>query len=254
MTKLLQAIDVVKNYEGFTALAGVSFAVEAGEIIAIVGPNGAGKTTLVNALTGSTAPTSGTVQFEGADIGPLSASERARRGLMRSFQLVAVFPTLTVGEMIALGVLSQEGRDFDPLRPLRRDEGLWSKVRDVAAMVELQGRLDIVCASLSQGEKKLVDIASAFALQPKVILMDEPTSGVSTADKDGIMRTLIAAARQRGVRSILLVEHDMDLVVEYSTRVIALQAGRIAADMPPKNFFADERFLESIIGVMPTHA
>jgi branched-chain amino acid transport system ATP-binding protein len=106
----------------------------------------------------------------------------------------------------------------------------------------------MVSATLSQGEKKLLDVASAFALDPQVILLDEPTSGVSTADKHGIMRTLIAAAQRAGVKSILLVEHDMDLVASYAQRIVALSAGKVLADLPPGPFFADPAIVAAVVG------
>ncbi|MGC1094111.1 MAG: ATP-binding cassette domain-containing protein, partial [Pseudolabrys sp.] len=112
----------------------------------------------------------------------------------------------------------------------------------------LSQRLNTIAASLSQGETKLLDVASAFALDPQVILFDEPTSGVSTADKHSIMKTLVAAAKRAGVKGIVLVEHDMDLVSAYSTRIIALAGGRVLADLPPDQFFADPHLIETVIG------
>jgi branched-chain amino acid transport system ATP-binding protein len=109
-------------------------------------------------------------------------------------------------------------------------------------------RLDTVAAGLSQGEKKLLDVASAFALDPQVILLDEPTSGVSTADKHGIMQTLIAAGKAAGVQGMVLVEHDMDLVAAYSHRIVALSEGKVLADLPPDRFFADPGLIETVIG------
>jgi branched-chain amino acid transport system ATP-binding protein len=108
--------------------------------------------------------------------------------------------------------------------------------------------LNVACRLLSQGEKKLLDVASAFALKPEVILLDEPTSGVSTADKHNVMRTLITAAKATGVQAILLVEHDMDLVATYSQRIIALTEGRVLADLAPEPFFADPVIIETVVG------
>ena len=119
---------------------------------------------------------------------------------------------------------------------------------EVADIFGLGPRLDTVAAALSQGEKKLLDVASAFALDPQVILLDEPTSGVSTSDKHGIMKTLIAAAKRAGVKAIVLVEHDMDLVAAYSHRIIALSEGQVLADLPPDRFFADPHLIETVIG------
>ena len=128
-----------------------------------------------------------------------------------------------------------------------------SRVREVAEIFGLSGRLGTVSAALSQGEKKLLDVASAFALDPQVILFDEPTSGVSTADKHSIMKTLLAAAKIAGVRGIVLVEHDMDLVSAYSTRIIALAEGRVLADLTPKKFFADPHLIATVIGKRKAH-
>jgi branched-chain amino acid transport system ATP-binding protein len=216
--------------------------------VSIVGPNGAGKTTLVNLLTGLLSPTEGEVLFMGnsiAGIGPVALSER---GLARAFQLIQIFPKLTVAETIAAAVISRQRKRWRLFTGLSRDAELNEKVREVAAIFGLTGRLDTVSTALSQGEKKLLDVASAFALDPKVILLDEPTSGVSTADKHGIMRTLIAAAERAGVQAIVLVEHDMDLVASYSHRVIALSDGKLLADLPPDKFFSDPHLIETVIG------
>ncbi|MBV8791959.1 MAG: ATP-binding cassette domain-containing protein, partial [Pseudolabrys sp.] len=123
----------------------------------------------------------------------------------------------------------------------------------VADIFGLRHRLETVSSALSQGEKKLLDVASAFALDPQVILLDEPTSGVSTADKHGIMQTLVAAAKRAGIKGIALVEHDMDLVSAYSHRVIALSEGKMLADLAPDKFFADARLIETVIGKRKTH-
>jgi len=124
----------------------------------------------------------------------------------------------------------------------------------VAAIFDLESKLGSQARLLSQGEKKLLDIASAFALAPDVILLDEPTSGVSSADKHGIMRTLIEAARRADVKAIILVEHDMDLVAEYSSRIVALQAGKVLADRPPAAFFSDPALIAAVVGKMPAKA
>ncbi|MGA9455315.1 MAG: ABC transporter ATP-binding protein, partial [Pseudolabrys sp.] len=117
----------------------------------------------------------------------------------------------------------------------------------------LSPRLNMTAASLSLGEKKLLDVASAFALDPQVILFDEPTSGVSTADKHAMMKTLLAAAKLAGVKGIVLVEHDMDLVAAYSSRIVALAGGRVLADLPPKQFFADPHLIETVVGKRKVH-
>jgi branched-chain amino acid transport system ATP-binding protein len=136
------------------------------------------------------------------------------------------------------------------LASVDRDEKLRERAREIAAIFALDTKLDARASLLSQGEKKLLDIASAFALAPEVILLDEPTSGVSSADKHGIMRTLVAAAKQAGIKAIILVEHDMDLVAEYSNRIVALKEGRVLADLPPAQFFGDRDVIAAVVGRM----
>jgi branched-chain amino acid transport system ATP-binding protein len=248
MNTLIETVDVKKAYGDFVALDGVSLAVAEGEMVSIVGPNGAGKTTLVNVLTGLLKPSSGIVRFKGDDIAGIGPVKLAKRGMARAFQLVHIFPAMTVAETIGVAVISQTSRGFDFFSSIRNDTSVREKVREVAAIFGLDGKLDSETRLLSQGEKKLLDIASAFALVPEVILLDEPTSGVASGDKHGIMKTLIDAAQRAGVKAIILVEHDMDLVAEYSTRIVAIQAGRVLADRRPDDFFSDPEIITAIVG------
>jgi branched-chain amino acid transport system ATP-binding protein len=253
MTALLETRGVSKIYGGFRALNDVTISIGDGELISVVGPNGAGKTTLVNTLTGLLAPTAGEVLFMGrsiAGVGPVTLTDQ---GLVRSFQLIQIFPQLTVAETIGAAVVSRQNKRWRLFARLDADDRVAARVREVAEIFNLGQRLDTVAATLSQGEKKLLDVASAFALDPQVILLDEPTSGVSTADKHGIMRILIAAGKKAGVKAIVLVEHDMDLVAAYSSRIIALTSGEVVADLPPDRFFADARLIETVIGKRRGH-
>ena len=253
MTLLLETRDVSKSYGAFRALERVNMAVHRGELISVVGPNGAGKTTLVNLITGLIEPSSGEVRFMGRNIAGVGPVELADHGVARAFQLIQIFPKLTVAESIAAAVISRQKKRWRLLSRLSADGEVGRRVREVADIFGLGHRLETVAAALSQGEKKLLDVASAFALDPQVILLDEPTSGVSTADKHGIMKTLIAAAERAGVKGIVLVEHDMDLVAAYSHRIIALSEGRVLADLPPEQFFADPHLIETVIGKRRGH-
>jgi branched-chain amino acid transport system ATP-binding protein len=248
MTALIETVDVRKAYGDFVALDGVSLAIAEGEVVSIVGPNGAGKTTLVNVLTGLLKPTAGRVRFKGEDIAGIGPVMLAKRGMARAFQLVHIFPAMTVAETIAVAVVSQTGKSLRFFSPLRADKAVAERVREVAAIFGLEAKLDTQAQYLSQGEKKLLDIASAFALSPEVILLDEPTSGVSSGDKHGIMHTLMDASRRAGVKAIILVEHDMDLVAEYSSRIVALTAGKVLADREPQSFFRDPEIVAAIVG------
>ena len=248
MSVLLETRSVRKAFGDFVALDGVTMAVSDGEIVAVVGPNGAGKTTLVNLFTGLLEPTSGDVLFMGRNIAGIGPVELADHGLARAFQLIQIFPQLTVAETIAAAVVSRQKKRWRLLSTVAGDKAVMERAAEVADIFGLRGRLDTPSAALPQGEKKLLDVASAFALDPQVILLDEPTSGVSTADKHGIMDTLVAAAKRAGVKSIVLVEHDMDLVAAYSHRVVALAEGRVLADLPPAKFFTDAHLIETVIG------
>ncbi|HEX2540567.1 MAG TPA: ABC transporter ATP-binding protein [Caldimonas sp.] len=247
---LIETVGVGKAYGDFVALDDVTLSIREGELVSIVGPNGAGKTTLVNVLTGLLKPSAGVVRFKGEDIAGIGPVKLARRGMARAFQLVHIFPALTVAETIAAAVVSHAGKSLRLFASLRDDAAVGDRVREVAAIFGLDGKLDAESRLLSQGEKKLLDIASAFALTPEVILLDEPTSGVSSGDKHGIMRNVVDAARRAGVKAIILVEHDMDLVAEYSSRIVALTAGKVLADRPPAEFFADPAIVAAVVGKM----
>jgi len=248
MTGLLETHDVSMHYGAFRALDAVSLSVREGEFVSIVGPNGAGKTTLVNLLTGLMSPTLGKIFFKGADISGLGPVTLARLGMARTFQLVQIFPQLTVAETIAAAVVSSQDKRWRILSSLRDDAPVQARVKEIARIFGLEARLETMSRLLSQGEKKLLDVASAFALNPQVILLDEPTSGVATSEKHALMRTLVDAAKAAGVKAIILVEHDMDLVAAYSHRIIALSEGKVLADLPPKQFFADPVIIETVVG------
>lgn len=250
MTPLLEARSISKSYGSFQALRDVSIRVNDGEFISVVGPNGAGKSTLVNVITGLLKPTQGKVLFQDSDIAGIGPVELAKRGMARSFQLVNIFPALTVRETLSVPIASRLKRS-NLFRSIARDREVNEEVERVAAVLSLSSRLETVASTLSQGEKKLLDIASAFALNPTVILLDEPTSGISTGDKHGIMQLLVKAAKLSGIRAIVQVEHDMDLVLRYSHRVIALLEGSVLADLDPDLFFKDPALIAAVVGSKP---
>ena len=254
MSAILEAQNVSKHYGSNRVLQEINIKFNEDEMVAIVGPNGAGKTTLVNVLTGLLKPTHGDVIFRGRSIAGVGPVKLAKLGMSRAFQLVHIFPELTVFEAIASAVVSQQGRSFDFWSHAKSIGALRERVEEVATIFGLQDRLEWLASYLSQGEKKLLDIASAFALNPQIILLDEPTSGISSSDKRGMMDTLMDAASKAGIRTLLLVEHDMDLIAEYSTRIVALMEGKVLADLPPKEFFANPDLAAAIVGKPPVHA
>jgi branched-chain amino acid transport system ATP-binding protein len=245
---LLEARDVRKAYGDVWALDGVSLRVQEGEFVSIIGPNGAGKTTLVNVLTGLLTPTAGSVSFKGHDVAGAGPVRLARLGMARSFQLVSVFPALTVAETLTVAALARHGRTGHAFASLARDRALADGVAEIAGLFGLADKLGRPARTLPQGDKKLLDVASAFALHPEVILMDEPTSGVSTRDKTAIMETLVQAAKRIGVRAIIQVEHDMDIVFGYSDRIVALHQGRVLADATPDAIRGDADVVATVIG------
>jgi branched-chain amino acid transport system ATP-binding protein len=248
---LLEARDVGKFYGDFCALAGVSVAVNEGEFVSIIGPNGAGKTTLVNVLTGLLRPTSGSVTFKGQDVGGIGPVRLARLGMARSFQLVNVFPGLTVGETLAVATVSQLRRGGRLFASLAGDAEVRARVHAVAELFGFADKMGQRSRTLSQGDKKLLDVASAFALNPDIILLDEPTSGVSTRDKTTIMDVLVGAAKRMGLKAIIQVEHDMDIVFGYSDRIVAIHQGRVLADTTPAGILADAEVVAAVIGKPP---
>ena len=248
---ILEAREVTRYYGDFCALAGVSLAVRDGEFVSIIGPNGAGKSTLINVLTGTLTPTSGTVRFKDRDIRGIGPVALARLGMARSFQLVHVFPDLTVAETLLAAVISRLGRGTRLFASLARDRQAEAEALEVAELFGLAAKRHAAARHLPQGDKKLLDVASAFALRPEIILLDEPTSGVSTADKTAIMETLVAAARRIGCRAIIQVEHDMDIVFGYSDRIVALHQGRVLADGTPAAIRADRHVVDTVVGRPP---
>ena len=245
---ILEADGLRKLYGEFCALDGVSLRVDAGEFVSSVGPNGAGKSTLINILTGVVRPSAGRVRFKDREVGGVGPVRLARLGMARSFQLVQVFPDLTVLETLQAALVARLGRATRLFASLARDREVQTGALEVAELFGLSDKGHVPARHLPQGDKKLLDIASAFALKPEIILLDEPTSGVSTADKTAIMDTLVAASRQIGLSAIVQVEHDMDIVFAYSNRIVALHQGRVLADAAPSTILADQRVLDTVIG------
>jgi branched-chain amino acid transport system ATP-binding protein len=245
---ILEATNISKYYGGFCALSGVDIGIQEGEFVSVIGPNGAGKTTMINVLTGFLRPDSGQVFFKGKDIAEKGPEEITKLGIARSFQLIHIFPELSVIDTIKVAILSRQGKGTRFFAHLAKDKGLHEQALEVAELFGFTDKLEEKAKNFPQGAKKLLDVASAFALHPEIILLDEPTSGVSTNDKYKIMQVLVDASKKIGIKTILQVEHDMDIVFSYSDRVIAVLQGKILADGRPDELQKNEDVICSVVG------
>lgn len=246
MTALISAKDLAISFGGVIAAEGISLDVFEDDHLAIIGPNGAGKTTFLNICTGYLKPSAGSVTFQGKSI--LGASPRAitRMGIARAFQIPQLFTEQTVLENMLIAVASQ-ARRFAPFTPLMQIP----ERKDAEHLLELVGCDDVSdrpASELPEGKRKLVDIALALALKPKVLLMDEPTSGVASSEKFEIMDTLITALREQQVTSVF-VEHDMEMVSRYANRVAVWNAGHIQSQGTPDEVLQDPEVVRTVIGV-----
>jgi len=244
-TPLLQTKDLQLAFGAGVVADHIDFTVTEGERLAVIGQNGAGKTTFINICTGLIHPQAGQVFFEGHDVTALSPRAIALRGMVRSFQLPQLFTEHTVCDCVRIAAAGKRG-----------GLGLWTpldkavpaaEVDHVLEMVGLASRGDEMSGALPEGQRKLLDIAMALILKPRLLILDEPTSGVSTDEKHGLMKTIMAALDAEKVTAIF-VEHDVDIVSQYATRVAAWIAGRIAADGTPQQVLADPEVRKNVIG------
>lgn len=248
MTAVLEVLEVRKAFGGVTAVDGITVAIEQGEVVGLVGANGAGKTTFVDILTGYLAPDAGRVLYEGRDITARSPRDVTRLGICRAFQIPQLFVGLTVLENVLLAIASREGEGLRPWRPLARP-GPTAEARGVLEAFGLAELAERPVSELSEGGLKVLDIALSLALGPKVLLLDEPTSGVSTAEKLPLMEQVLGILRARGV-TVLFVEHDMDVVSRYAGRLLVFVEGRLVASGPPAEVLVDPAVRRGVLGEM----
>lgn len=243
---ILEAKGLHVAFNGLKAADDVSIAIHEGEFLAIIGPNGAGKTTLLNICTGYIRPRSGSVLLDGHDITRLSPRAIARRGVARAFQIPQLFSAQRVIDNMMLALAATEGL-WSAVQPLetatRRDEAM-----ALLDLVGLAGDADRISSTLPEGHRKLLDIAVALALKPRLLLLDEPTSGVSALERFPLMEALMEALRQRRITA-LFVEHDMDVVARYASRVLVWNAGSIMAQGRPDEVFSNAQVRQRVVGV-----
>jgi branched-chain amino acid transport system ATP-binding protein len=249
MKAILAVHDLEKTFGSLVAARGVNVTVPPQQTVGIIGANGAGKTTFVNMITGHLRPSKGTIWFEDRDITGRPSREIARLGITRSFQVAQIFPSLTVFEnMCAATAIAHASGGLLPqvLTPLRRP----AIVAEAESALELFGIASysyLRAATLPQGVRKLLDIAMAVAGNPRVLLLDEPTSGISIEEKFGLMDVVMLALKNRRI-TVLFVEHDMEIVGRYADRVLAFYEGAVIADGDPMETLENPRIQELISG------
>jgi len=249
----LQTRGLGIRFGAFDAVADVNLTLEPGARQALIGPNGAGKTTLINLLTGVYRPSSGLVRMGDQDITALSCDQRARMGLVRTFQINTLFPSLTPLLSVVLAIGEREGLGATWWRPLRRCTGLFDEAHALLARLRLDAVAHVPVAELAYGKQRLLEIALALAARPRILLLDEPAAGVPE-DESGELFEVIAELPAD--ISVLFIEHDMNLVFRFSRRISVLVSGRILTEGTPAEIGNDPRVREVYLGSshVATHA
>jgi branched-chain amino acid transport system ATP-binding protein len=241
----LEARGLTKMFGGFAAVKNVDLSVRRGAIHALIGPNGAGKTTCFNLLTKTLQPTDGTILFEGTDISRLRTADVARLGLVRSFQISAIFPQLTVLENVRVALQSSYGRAFQFWRSLKAVEPLNRRVMDLLQQVGLADSAQARASDLPYGKRRAMEIATTLALDPKVMLLDEPTAGMGHEDVEPITELIRRAAQGR---TVVIVEHNLSVVSTLCDRITVLQHGSILTEGTYQDVSANPAVIEAYMG------
>jgi len=245
---VLETHDLTIRLGGHVAVDGVSCAFRPGTLTAIVGPNGAGKTTYFNLISGQLKASAGRVSLFGEDIGALSAPQRTKRGIGRAFQLTNLFPRLSVLENVRLAVQARAGLGKDLFSMWSSHVELIEKAEHFLHRVTLAEKRDLVASTLPHGDQRKLEVAILLALEPEVFMFDEPTAGMSAAEVPVILE-LIQQLKAQGDKTVLLVEHKMDVVRSLADRIIVLHQGQLVADGEPAAVIASPIVQEAYLGV-----
>jgi branched-chain amino acid transport system ATP-binding protein len=240
----------LKKHFGFVkAVDNVNLDIAEGEIVSIIGTNGAGKTTLVNLISGYIKPDSGRILFFDKDITHASPYVRIKLGVGRSFQLIQLFGNITVLDNVRTALFSKYGMIRRGLLPADRYSSVTDEAIKILDNFNMSDKKDLTPTGLSEGDLKILDIAIAFALKSKLLLLDEPTSGVATNDKFKVMDSIVSAIKKEGI-STLIIEHDMDIVSGYSDRVIVMHEGKIMAEGKPNEVMENKEVKATVFGIV----
>lgn len=242
---LLETRDLTREFKGFVAVNQVNLRVRLGTIHALIGPNGAGKTTCFNLLTKFLAPSSGRILFDGHDITDEPPARIARRGVIRSFQISAVFPHLTVLENVRVALQRRLGTSFHFWKSERSLDGLNDRAIELLREVDLETYAAIPAVELSYGRKRSLEIATTLAMDPKLMLLDEPTQGMGLEDVDRIRQLIKQVAAQR---TVLMVEHNMSVVASIADTITVLQRGATLAEGPYAEVSKNPAVIEAYMG------
>jgi branched-chain amino acid transport system ATP-binding protein len=248
---VLSCAHLVKRFGGITATQDVSLDLKAGARHALIGPNGAGKTTLVNLLTGVLQPSEGQITLDGQDITTLAPHQRVQRGLVRTFQISQLFDTLTPLQTLALVISQRKGQSRQWWHALGAIKEIADRAQALVEQFHLGEVRDQVVQHLPYGKRRLLEIAIALACEPRVLLLDEPVAGVPAGERDELLRTVAALPADV---SVLLIEHDMDLVFSFATRMTVLVNGAVLREGTPEQIAHDPKVREVYLGTGEPHA
>ncbi|MGA2465051.1 MAG: ABC transporter ATP-binding protein [Thermodesulfobacteriota bacterium] len=243
--KLLETVSVTIRFGGLIALDNVTYSVQEGEVRGIIGPNGAGKTTLFNVITGELKPTSGKIFLRGEEITHFIPHIICQKGLSRTFQLTFIFPEMTVYESIWVGVNSRARRPWNPFILAHHATDLSQKAREICHLVGLEEKMNEFASNLSYGDQKILEIAMALSTQPSLLLLDEPTQGVSPREVDHIIEVIEKLSKKM---TIILIEHSMDVVLRLCHIITVLNEGRLVAEGPPDEISKNEEVQRIYLG------
>jgi len=241
---ILETKELTRRFGGLAAIDCVDLSLEKGEIRALIGPNGAGKTTLFNLITGVLRPTSGKIFFRGRDITALPPYRRVKLGIGRSFQLINIFPELSVRANVGIAVQAYFKKATSPLEIVDR-EAIRSRTEEILEKFEWAGRLNVIAGALTHAEQKKLETILAIASEPELLLLDEPTAGL---DEDEISHTIGLIKDTSKNRTVLLTEHDIKFVMKIATRVTVLHQGKIIAEGPPSEISENREVEEAYLG------